>query len=137
VSIDSGQDQEACERLWGALGPVSFSPGKERVLVEYPDRVTVKVQIARDFIETAITVFYSPSGLYFSREVRKKLFALRDFILDELLKDAEGEMSEVNISKNKARRFRNKVTELRIAIREEIGVTDLQVAKNGVEAGET
>jgi hypothetical protein len=85
----------------------------------------------QDFIEQIISVFYSTSGLYFSRDVRIKLFDLRDFIRDNFLN--EPDKNEIPISKNIANRFRSKVTKLRIAIRKEIGVEDLKVTAESTE----
>lgn len=123
------KQMEACERLWASLEFASFSPGDDRIIQESESGVSVNIDLSRQFISNLVSVFHSSVGIYLSRNVRKELFGLRDFVASEFI-DAGGSKDEIQISKTKAEKFRNKVTKLRIAIREEIGVEDLTVTKH-------
>jgi hypothetical protein len=54
---------------------------------------------------------------------------LRDFLENDLLSGVDKQVTEMEISKNKARKFDGLVQALRIAIRKEIGVENLQVGQ--------
>lgn len=118
------KQMDACEQLWQTLEVASFSPGDNRIIRVNEDEIKVDKKKAREFLENIISVFYSPVGIYLSRNVRKSIFELRDFASSEFICNESNDEFK-NISKRKASRFRSKVTNLRMALREEIGVIDL------------
>lgn len=123
----------ACEMLWISLEPASRSKGSGRVIVNKDEQSFVVLSAAKDFYDSLNKVFNSPSGLYYSRRLRNELFDLRDFTLDEFLSNGKEGQAEVKISKSKAKEFDSKVQQVRIAIRDEIGVKDLTVtSKNPI-----
>ena len=121
---------EACEKLWTILEPFSFTAGDERVIIDPYENPSVAIETAKKLTKRMMEVFYSPAGLYYSRDLRGEFLALRDFIRDEFISH-EKETYKVNISKTKMKQFRKHVTRLRNAIRAEIGTEDLKVAKEG------
>jgi hypothetical protein len=121
----------ACEALWRVLEPGSRSHGQVRVIVNKNDKHYASVEVAEKLYGELTQVFNSPSGLYFSRQLRESLFELRDFIGDEFLKKAESGNTELEISNNKAKSFHGRLATLRIALRKEIGTEDLVVSKEG------
>jgi hypothetical protein len=125
----------ACETLWTALEPVSKADGETRIVIDIDDNPRVILPIAIEFNRRITEIFFSPAGLYFSRELRGALFNLRDFIQKEFISGhSEGDI-EFGISKTKCRKFRSKVTKLIITIREEIDVEDLCAARKGPTDG--
>ncbi|MCD4738859.1 MAG: hypothetical protein K8R89_06330 [Anaerolineae bacterium] len=125
----------ACESLWIALEPASRVDGETRIVVNVHDSPRVILPVAIEFNRKITEVFFSPSGLYFSRQLRRALFGLRDFIQEEFISKNLGKEIEFDISKTKYRKFRSKMTKLIITIREEIGVEDLCLAREGPAEG--
>lgn len=126
-----GKQIAACEELWAALVTGSQSSGDSRVIHHRDGKSYVSVTDARQFYGSLTSVFNSSSGLYYSRELRDALFALRGFVESDLMTLVSEETSLVEISNNKAKKFDGHVNWLRIAIRREIGVEDLKAATEG------
>nr|WP_320192617.1 hypothetical protein [uncultured Desulfobacter sp.] len=118
----------ACEDLWRVLALLSFSSKTSIVKMKNSKETIISKQNAKDFISQLMEIFYSPSGLYFSFNVRKCLFELRGFIAEEILSDNEAD--ETSLSDKKLNLLKDKRNKLIISIREEIGVIDLQATKN-------
>lgn len=123
-----GKQIAACEALWNALASTSRSHVGNRVVIYRNDHPWVALATAHELCESLTAVFMSPAGLYFSRTVRHCLFDLRDFLESEFLSGAHEQVSEIEISKRKAKNFDYLVQCLRVAIRKELGVENLQVA---------
>jgi hypothetical protein len=121
----------ACEALWIILEPVSRSRGVTRVIIQRNEQPYVVLNAAKNFYDSINKVFYSKSGLYYSRRLRNELFDLRDYILEEFISKMKDGVTEIQINKSKVKKFDGKVQQLRIAIRAEIGVEDLKVTSEG------
>jgi hypothetical protein len=119
----------ACEALWAALASGSRSRVGNRVVIYRDDHPYVVLATAQELCESLTTVFTSPAGLYYSRSVRHCLFELRDFLENEFLSGVREQVSELEISKSKAKNFDYLVQSLRISIRKELGVENLQVGQ--------
>lgn len=116
----------ACESLWALLALASRSDGIERVITYDGEKpFLVRIQAKKLYDELNI-IFNSPFGLYYSKNIRKCLFDLRDFIHREFLQRGDDDISKVKVAK-----FDGYVQNLRIAIRKEIGVEDLKVTEQG------
>jgi hypothetical protein len=124
----SSKQVAACEALWIILEPASRSQGEVRMVIYRDDQPYIVLSIAREFYTALCKVFYSTAGLYFSRTLRNEFFDLRDFIMEEFISKAKENQKEIQIAKNKAKSLDGKVQQLRIAIRAELGVEDLNVA---------
>lgn len=124
-----GKQMAACEALWTTLASGSRSHVGNRVVVYRNDHPHVVLATAQEMCESLTDVFTSPAGLYYSRTVRHCLFDLRDFLEGEFLSGTYEQGSELEISKTKAKKFDYLVQSLRVSIRKELGVENLQVAK--------
>jgi len=118
----------ACEALWGVLANSSKSDGDERILIYQENQIAINKKNVKKLYDDINQIFNSPMGLYFSRDLRKNMFDLRDFINAEFLQKLP---KDDLISKTKAEKFDGYVQNLRLAIRKEIGAVDLVVTKKG------
>ena len=111
---------------------MSRSVGAIRVVTTKGNKRYVDIQAAKELCEALTKVFNSPSGLYYSLQLRTALFDLRDFVEKEFLENVQESQAEIEISNVKANTFLNGIVQnLRIAVRKEIGTEDLVVAKEG------
>jgi hypothetical protein len=127
-----GKQTAACEALWSVLEPGSRSLGKVRVISHKNNKHYVNIAVAEIFYSELIRIFNSPSGLYYSRELRDSLFKLTNFMRDNFLSNSQSEESELAISNNLVKSFQGRLEGLRIAIREEIGTIDLKLTKKSL-----
>ena len=118
----------ACEALWSALASTSIAPGSNHVIKRDGDIFTADIGLVHELVCRLNEVFHSGHGLFLSRRTRHALFALRDCLCDELLV-LKSDTSTVRIPKAKTHAIDDRVTALRIALRAEIGVEDLGVAR--------
>jgi hypothetical protein len=130
-----GKQTTACESLWSVLESGSRSIGENRVVVYTEGKPHVVIPVAKDLYAALTKVFNSPSGLYFSRQLRQAIFDLRDFIGDEFIPKNQDGQSELEVSNNKAKSFHGRIANLRIALRKEIGTEDLTVSREGPAKG--
>jgi hypothetical protein len=126
-----GKQIAACEDLWAALLIGSQSSGENRVIHHRDGKSFVSVPDSRQFYDDLTRTFNSSSGLYYSRELRDDLFALRGFVESDLMSLGGDDADLVEISNSKAKKFDGLVRNLRVAIRREIGVEDLKAATEG------
>lgn len=126
-----GKQIAACEALWATLGLAAQAQGDRRVIVHQDGKSYVSPAVARELYLELTRVFNSSSGLYYSKDLRTALFGLRDFIETDLMEGGAGGQPLREISNNKARKFDQAVTWLRVAIRKEIGVEDLKAGVEG------
>src|SRR6185295_19325611 len=70
----------ACERLWSALRPISIHAGMSSVITQQDGSSEAHPKAIEEFCENVTSLFFSPTGLYLSREVRTALFEMRDFL---------------------------------------------------------
>lgn len=118
---------QSCENLWSVLAIASRTMGEKRLIVKNENSATISVEQARKLYDDLTSVFTSPSGLYFSRNLRLSLFDLRDFLSEEILLEAKEEAS-FQWSKTKANELDGYIQNLRNAIRHEVGAEDLKLA---------
>ena len=123
-----GRQIQSCENLWSALGAASRTIGDQRLIVVNKKDATISVECAKKIYNDLSSVFNSSSGLYFSKNLRQSLFELRDFLGQEILLKVKKE-AFLQWSKTKANDLDGYIQNLRNAIRHEVGVEDLTIAK--------
>lgn len=121
---------EAAEALWRCLEPLSIADGDNRIIFEKDERNVARIQVAKAFYHAVTSLFFSTSGLYWSKNLRRSVFGLRDFLDDKMIKISRGQ-EEVCISNRTKKSFDYLVIELYKNIRSDIGTTNLQVGKEG------
>lgn len=120
---------DACEKLWSSLALASKSRGANHVLQHRNKNIFLNIQAAMILHENLVDALNLSSGLYFSRVLRSSIFELKDYIEMEI-SDAVTE-NEVSISKTKANKLDGYVQNVRMAIRKELNLENLQVTKEG------
>jgi hypothetical protein len=119
---------KACESLWSVLAITSRTFGDQRLIIFNEKDAAISVECAQKLYSDLTVVFNSSSGLYFSKDLRRSLFVLRDFLGEEIITNKSDEQT-LQWSKTKAKDLDGYIQNLRNAIRNEVGLVDLTVAK--------
>ena len=121
----------ACEEIWRHLLTLSEYPSSTSILLSRRAPYSASPSRAQAFCVDITATFFTPAGLYVSRDVRYSLFVLRSFLVKELVKDPSNLPDAVTVSGAFVRRFRIHSTKLFTAIRNEVGAIDLRVVREG------
>jgi len=125
---------EACEAFWEIFGSASMTEGKHRIIKDFDtDRPIFEVKEAEAFIEKFQETFTSKAGLYLSKPTRSKLHEFRD-ILISLKKEVKTSSGKKFITREQADKVKALRTAARLALRDEIGSTNLDVANTEYKA---
>ncbi len=120
---------DACEKLWLALITASKSKGKDHVLQYRKEKIFINLRAAIELHKNLVDALNQSSGLYFSKDLRSSIFDLKDYL--ELEIDFDTEENENLISNTKANKLDGYVQNVRMAIRRELNLENLQVTKEG------
>jgi len=125
---------EACEVFWEIFSSASMTEGEHRIIRDFKtDHPVLDVKEAKAFINKFQETFNSKAGLYLSKPTRRKLHEFRD-ILISLTADAKNTSSKKVLTRELADKVQELRTESRLALRDEIGSTDLDVAQSEYKA---
>ena len=130
-SAPTARQIAACEEIWRHLLPLSEYPSSTSILLSRRAPYSASPSRAQAFCVDITATFFTPAGLYVSRDVRYSLFVLRSFLVKELVKDPSNLPDAVTVSGAFVRRFRIHSTKLFTAIRNEVGAIDLRVVREG------
>lgn len=119
----------ACESLWVNLSFASKSKVKGALIQKHKDGVSLNGKKVFDLHKGITDIVNSQHGLYFSKELRKSVYELRNFIEDEIGLDAKH--INFQVSNTKANKLDGYVQNLRVAIRKELKLEDIKAAKEG------
>ncbi|WKZ40460.1 MAG: hypothetical protein QY328_00225 [Anaerolineales bacterium] len=119
----------ACEKLWVDLSVASKSKQKSNLIANQKNALYLDGKITEALYSNIITTINSPSGLYFSRHLRKSVFDLRDFIEQEIYIDLNNQDQPISITK--AKKLDGYIQNVRIAIRKELKIEDLKASQEG------
>lgn len=122
----------ACEDLWRRLLPLSEYRNSKSIVHEFTNPIMASPRRAREFCEDVTAAFFTPTGLYISREVRYRLFVLRAIIDKEFVRGRDDLDTLVPISRAALKRYRHNRGALFRAIRSEVGAIDLRVVQEGL-----
>jgi hypothetical protein len=117
----------ACEKLWSDLSIASKGKGywlkkNNNGAIIYRNKM---IELHNNIIDTV----NSQHGLYYSRKLRKSIFELRDFMENEFDLDLKEE--KIQISSTKANKIDGYVQNVRVAIRKELKLEDINAVKEG------
>jgi hypothetical protein len=121
----------ACEEIWRHLLPLSEYPSSTSILLTRHAPHQACPALAKAFCEDITAVFFTPAGLYVSRDVRFALFTLRAVLTKELIRDAADPPGAIGVSAAFVKRFRTQTARLFTVIRNEVGAVDLRVVRQG------
>ncbi|HKJ39842.1 MAG TPA: hypothetical protein VJ972_13775 [Anaerolineales bacterium] len=119
----------ACETLWSVLSVASRSKGNNHVLCKNNGKFLLNIEKGIELHDNVVNTVNSQHGLYFSRELRQSVFDLRDFIENEINFDLKDEY--IPVSNTKANKLDGYVQNIRVAIRKELRLEDINAAKEG------
>ena len=122
---------EACEKFWELFGPTSTTEGNSRIISKFKTTPTLDIAETDAFIANFQSVFSSKAGLYLSKQTRDELHEFRDFLI-EMRNSSPQSSNQIRLSRVQADRFKLLRGIARLAIRREIGSTDLKVAPEGL-----
>jgi hypothetical protein len=124
---------DACESFWEVFGSASMTEGEHRIIRDFKKNPVLDIQETEAFIHRFQETFSSKAGLYVSQNTRRKLFEFRD-ILIALKTEAKENPEKVNLTHEQAAEVNALRTVARLALREEIGSTNLTVANTEFKA---
>jgi hypothetical protein len=127
-----GRQLAACEALWKQLLPLTEHACDASLVQETGTGGLAYPKRANRFCEDITAEFYAPTGLYLSRDVREKLFRLRGFLHNSLVK-RHPDCESVEVGKRFFKTYAALKQQLIRAIRMEVGVLDLQVGRETFE----
>ncbi len=125
------RQMSACEELWRHLLPLSEYPTSKSILLSQRKPFFASPARAHAFCEDITAIFFSPAGLYISRDVRYSLFRMRTLLSRELVKGSTELDESVAVSNTFVKRYRFYASQLYRSIRTEVGAIDLKVVREG------
>lgn len=119
---------DACEMFWQIFGPTSLTEGEHRIIrkSKSPEPI-LDIREAEDFVDKFQETFSSKAGLYLSEETRRKLHQFRDQVI-EIKKKSDGTTNEIKLVPADVQSFWELRKAARLALRDEVGSTNLTVA---------
>jgi len=124
---------EACEVFWEIFGPTSTTDGEHRIIRDFDTNPTLDIQETDAFIAEFQETFTSRAGLYLSKPTRDKLHQFRDALI-KVRNEAKKAPEKCELTRAQADRLKTLRTAARLALREEVGSTNLTVAKSEYKA---
>jgi len=125
---------EACEAFWEIFGSASMIEGRHRIIRDFETgHPVLDVKEAEAFIEKFQETFNSKAGLYLSQSTRDKLHEFRN-VLISLKNEVKTSSGKKIITREQAYKVKTLRTAARLALRDEIGSTNLDVANTEYKA---
>lgn len=119
----------ACETLWSALSIASKYNGNEGLIEISKKGAVLRKKNIVELLRKIANALNSHHGLYYSKEVRNSVFALRDFIEGEI--NINGKDTLILLSNTKANKLDGYIQNVRIALRRELRAENINHAKEG------
>jgi hypothetical protein len=124
---------EACEEFWEIFGPTSTTDGEHRIIRDFDTNPVLDMQETEAFIARFQETFTSKAGLYLSKPTRSELHKFRDMLI-ELKNEAARAPEKLKLTRMQADKVKTLRTAARLALREEVGSTNLTVANTEYKA---
>lgn len=124
---------DACEEFWEIFGSTSMTEGEHRIIRDFGTNPILDVQEVEAFIEKFQATFTSKAGLYLSKPTRAKLHKFRDALI-ELKIEAKKTPEKCKLTREQADKVKKLRTDARLALRDEVGSTNLTVANTEYKA---
>lgn len=115
----------AYKNLWACLAPTSHYYSDATIFKKTKEGRFFDTAAADDFIDSIRALFFSQSGLFLSKAVRKELFSLLNHL--EKIRAAASDQSErlIKIAKKEKKEIRWKIQILIETIRTDVGLADV------------
>jgi hypothetical protein len=124
----------AYQKFWTCLLPASyFLPDDRSLVVRREGQAYLNQPVFEELFAGIRDFTYSENGIFLSREMRKAIFEVRDFIEEEIVAKSEKQSGLIKISNTKAKKIENGFDWIRKNARRDVGLEDARFPSDKLE----
>lgn len=124
----------AYQKFWACLLPSSyFHPDDRSLIVRREGQAYLNQPVFEEIFAGIRDFTYSENGIFLSREMRKAIFEVRDFIEEEIVAKSEKQSGLIKISNTKAKKVEVGFDWIRKNARRDVGLEDARFPSDKLE----